>query len=70
MPLSISQRCTVHYFEPDDPRLCIEAKGGDLVASSDFCVSTDPPWKVRLTIDYTCDVSDGLVSPASHNVKV
>lgn len=70
LPLTVSQRCTVHYFEPDDPRLSVEAKGGDLVAASDFCVSTDPPWKVSLTIDYTCDVSDGLVSPASHNVKV
>lgn len=70
LPLTISHQCRVHYLEPDDPRFRVETVGGDLVAAEDFCISTDPPWKVNLLVEYICRGSGGLVSPASHHIKV
>lgn len=70
LPLTISKSCRVQYVQPDDPRFLVEPHGGDLVAGEDFCIPTDPPWMVKLTVDYICDKTRALLSPASHTIKV
>lgn len=70
LPLTISKSCRVQYVQPDDPRFLVESHGGDLVAGEDFCIPTDPPWMVKLTVDYICDKTRALLSPASHTIKV
>lgn len=70
LPLTISLSCKVRYGQPDDPRFVVEALGGDLVAGEDFCIHTDPPWTVKVTVDYLCEGTHALVSPASHTIKV
>ncbi|KAG8278057.1 Cadherin EGF LAG seven-pass G-type receptor 2 [Homalodisca vitripennis] len=70
LPLTISRSCRVRYIQPDDPRFLVEMQGGDLVAGENFCIPTDPPWLVQLTVDYLCEKTRALLSPASHTIKV
>lgn len=70
LPLTITHSCKVRYVQPDDPRFVVEPLGGDLVAGEDFCILTDPPSIVHLTVEYLCEKTRALLSPASHVIKV
>lgn len=67
LPKTITDHCTVEFFDINDDRFEIEASQGDLVASRDVCI-VEPLWKVVISFNAHCH--DVGVLDSEHRLKI
>ncbi|XP_059482643.1 protocadherin-like wing polarity protein stan isoform X3 [Neocloeon triangulifer] len=76
IPFTVQEHCEIRYVEVSDPRFAAEPQGGDLVVTSDLCLS-EPLWEVRVLLALSCittntlsSTNKGVIQDCDHRLRI
>ncbi|CAB3374160.1 Hypothetical predicted protein [Cloeon dipterum] len=75
LPFSVLEHCEIRYVEVNDPRFTAEPQGGDLVVTSDLCI-TESMWEVKVLLALNClssntsSLNKGVLQDCDHRLRI